>query len=231
MQRIIFNMAGMHRHGTAFYDFLRLRKIFFVDQLGWDIPHDDDVEMDQYDNPQAWYVVVLDDDGEVVGGGRTMPNSARWGLHTFMLNDAVKGRLDSIPTSIMDGVRVASQVWEVTRLVISDALGTHAERSECLSLLLEGIETLLLRHGGSEAISLSPVPMVRAMRSLGYDAERRGEPYLCDDGRKYAVLGIPVRAHMRPGASIGSSAGAVAAARRAPTHRPQPTMVHAPQKD
>jgi acyl homoserine lactone synthase len=231
MDSIIFNMAGMHRHGTAFYDFLKLRKTFFVDQLGWDIPHDNDVEMDQYDNPQAWYVVVLDDDGTVVGGGRAMPNSAKWGTHTYMLNDAAQGRLHSIPPTIMDGVRAPSRLWEVTRLVISDALTTQAQRSECMGLILAGVEQLLLRHGGSEAICLTLPLMVRWLRALGYDAERRGAPYHCEDGRQYAVLGIPIRAHMRPGVVAAPAAAATAASRPVPTHRGQPMMVHAPQRD
>ena len=46
MENITFNLSQLHIHGTAFYDFLGLRKRFFVDKLGWDIPHDDDVEMD-----------------------------------------------------------------------------------------------------------------------------------------------------------------------------------------
>ena len=53
MENVTFNLAQLHTHGAAFYDFLRLRKRFFVDQLGWQIPHDDDVEMDQYDNPDS----------------------------------------------------------------------------------------------------------------------------------------------------------------------------------
>ena len=232
MHRIIFNMASMHRHGTAFYDFLRLRKTFFVDQLGWDIPHDDEVEMDQYDNPQAWYVLVQSEEGQVVGGGRILPHSARWGTHTYMLNDAVEGRISSIPSSVMDGVPVANRTWEVTRIVISDELSTHAERSKCLSMILAGTENVLLRFGGEEAISLSPLVMVRALRSLGYDAERRGAPYLCEDGRQYAVLKIPVRAHMRPGSGVAASGTpAAAASRQVPTHRSQPMMVHAPQRD
>ena len=44
MENITFNLTQLHRHGTAFFEFLALRKQFFVDQLGWDIPHDDDVE-------------------------------------------------------------------------------------------------------------------------------------------------------------------------------------------
>lgn len=232
MHRIIFNLAGMHRHGTAFYDFLKLRKVFFVDQLGWDIPHDDEVEMDQYDNPQAWYVLVLNDDGKVVGGGRTMPNSARWGEHTYMLNDAVEGRLRSIPSSVMDDVKVANSNWEVTRIVVSDSLSTQAERAECLKLIFAGVETLLLRFGGDEAISLSPPVMARAVRSLGFAAEKRGAPYLCEDGRQYVVLGIPIRAHMRPGSDSAMPASSVVpASLPTPTHRSQPAMVHAPQKD
>ena len=53
MRCITFDFLGQHRHGTAYLQYLQLRKRFFVDVLGWDIPHDDDIEMDQYDNPCA----------------------------------------------------------------------------------------------------------------------------------------------------------------------------------
>lgn len=226
MDSIIFNMAGMHRHGTAFYDFLRLRKSFFVDQLGWDIPHDDEVEMDQYDNPQAWYALVLNDEGEVVGGARTMSTAAKWGSHTYMLKDAVDGRLAKIPSTIMDGVKVGDRVWEVTRIVISDDLQTQSERSHCLSLISSGMAEIGLRHGATELICLSLVPLVRALRSLGFPVERRGSPYMCsDDGRQYAVLTMPLRPHM------ALSHGPAAATLPTATHRPQPMVVHAPQRD
>ena len=67
MHNITFDFLGQHRHGSAFHEYLRLRKSFFVDALGWDIPHNDDVEMDQYDNPCAHYSLVLRR-GKVVGG-------------------------------------------------------------------------------------------------------------------------------------------------------------------
>jgi len=59
MRNITFNLSSLHLHGPAFYDFLALRKRHFVDVLGWDIPHNELVEMDQYDNPTAHYSVVL----------------------------------------------------------------------------------------------------------------------------------------------------------------------------
>jgi N-acyl-L-homoserine lactone synthetase len=215
MDNVTFNMARMHRHGTAFWDFLRLRKSFFVDGLKWDIPHDEEVEMDQYDNPQAHYSVVLMD-GEVVGGARCMPTTARWGQHTYMLRDAVDGRLDSIPPEVMGAVVASPEVWECTRLVISDRLVRAADRSLCLTMICEGLVDVAARNGAHELISLSPVTLMRALRQLGFGAERRGDPYWNDgDGRQYAVLSMPAR----PARPLLPRA----------THRPQPQPVHAPQ--
>ena len=96
MENITFNLTELHKHGSAFFEFLALRKQFFVDQLGWDIPHDDNVEMDQYDNPKAYYSLAIQN-GKVVGGMRAMATTAQWGSHTYMLRDAVDGKLIGIP--------------------------------------------------------------------------------------------------------------------------------------
>jgi len=53
MENITFDMSTMHMFGSAYFDYLALRKRFFVDTLGWHIPHNDKVAMDQYDNPTA----------------------------------------------------------------------------------------------------------------------------------------------------------------------------------
>ena len=42
MHNITFDMSRLHQHGAAFFDYLRLRKQFFVDTLCWDIPHNKD---------------------------------------------------------------------------------------------------------------------------------------------------------------------------------------------
>ena len=191
MRNITFDFLGQHRHGPAFHEYLRLRKSFFVDQLAWDIPHDDDVEMDQYDNPRAHYSLVLRQ-GEVIGGARIMPTTATWGPHSYMLRDAYLGVLEEIPAAAMPSDIVAPEVWECTRLVISDGVTGHADRSDCLSLIVEGLMDIAHRHGGVELISLSPLPLMRALRQLGFDASRLGEPYLSEgDGRRYAVLNMP----------------------------------------
>ena len=214
MENITFNFATMHLHGTAFFDFLALRKRFFVDELGWNIPHDDDVEMDQYDNPRAWYSLVLRD-GEVVGGARAMATTTRWGSHTYMLRDAVKGKLIDIPPSVLGEDIATEEVWECTRLVMSDAVSTHGDRQTCLALIVQGLIDVAADEGANRLMSLSPLALMRALRQLGFGAERIGEPYLNEgDGRRYAVLAMPA----------ARSTGHVPAA----THRPQPAIVHAP---
>ena len=190
MHYVTFDFLGQHRYGSAFHEYLRLRKGFFVDELGWDIPHNDDVEMDQYDNPTAHYCLVMRN-GEVVGGARAMSTAAAWGHHTYMLRDALRGNLEKIPAEVMPYEIATDEVWEGSRLVISDHVDKQADRSECLSLIFTGLADITARHGGSEVIGLTRPPLVRALRQLGFAASRLGQPYTSDDGRQYAVLHMP----------------------------------------
>lgn len=191
MRGITFNFIDLHQHGRAFSEFLSLRKSFFVDELGWDIPHDHSVEMDQYDNPTAWYSLVLRDD-KVVGGARTMSTTAKWGAHSYMLRDAIMGQLEDIPESILGHEVATPDVWECTRLVISNEVDTQFERKECLKLIVDGLMNVAAHEGARELISLSPLSLTRALRQLGFGAKRIGEPYKNEgDGRRYAVLSMP----------------------------------------
>ncbi|HBQ35386.1 MAG TPA: autoinducer synthase [Rhodobacteraceae bacterium] len=191
MENIIFNLSELHNHGTAFFDYLALRKYFFVDTLGWDIPHNDNFEMDQYDNPLASYSLVLKN-GKVIGGSRVMPTTSSWGEYSYMLKDAINGKLADIPSGVLDEEIKTPKVWECTRLVISDQITNQAERSKCLALIVDGLVNLAKQGGGEELVSLSPVLLMRTLRQLGYAASRIGEPYFNPgDGRKYAVLSMP----------------------------------------
>ena len=192
MENITFNMANLHVYGSAFYDFLALRKRFFVDTLGWEIPHDDTVEMDQYDNPNAFYSLAVDN-GRVMGGVRLMPTNTVWGKHSYMLRDAVRDRIDGIPMDIMESEIVTPQVWEMTRLVISPDLRTQQSRSACLGAIGEGLQFIADVTDCQEFMGLTAPTVSRALRQLGYVAENVGETYRCaDDGRKYGIMRIPV---------------------------------------
>ena len=192
MRNITFDLSTLHEHGSAFFDYLKLRKHFFVDKLKWDVPHNESYEMDQYDNPTAWYSLVVKD-GEVLGGARVMATTCKWGKHTYMLRDAYTGTIDTIPNRAMPSEIATPQVWECTRLVVSDDLRNQFQRSQCLSMIVDGLVDISTTHGASELVTLSTVSLVRALRQIGFPAERLGEPYRDPgDGRKYAVLRMPV---------------------------------------
>jgi len=216
MENVTFKFSQLHEFGPAFFQYLALRKKFFVDDLGWDIPHDETHEMDQYDNPSASYSLVLKD-GEVIGGARLMPTTAKWGTHTYMLRDAVQGKLIDIPPEVLGKDIVDGDLWESTRIVMSENVRTHAERSMCLSLIMDGMIDITTEGGGTRLMGLSTITLMRALRQLGYDAERLGEPYINEgDGRRYAVLGM-------------TAARRTAFVPRA-THRPTQQPLHAPSK-
>jgi len=132
-----------------------------------------------------------------------------------MLKDAFEGKLIDIPPSVMPKQMVDENVWECTRLVMSDDVSTHAERSMCLGLIVQGLIDVAVDQGANSLISLSPLALMRALRQLGFGAERIGDPYLNEgDGRRYAVLSMTAER------SIPTVPTA--------THRPQPMPLHAP---
>jgi len=191
MENICFDFSSFHNFGPAFYEFLALRKRVFVDELGWDVPHNDEVEMDQYDTPIARYSLVLKD-GEVVAGARAMATTAVWGEHTYMLRDAHAGKLAHIPPEVMSVEITSPRVWECTRLVVSPSLTTAAERSQAVAMLTDGLVDMARVAGADELICLSSMGVMRLLRGLGYDCTRLGETYRNDeDGRLYGVLHMP----------------------------------------
>ena len=164
MHNITFDFLGQHRHGSAFHEYLRLSKAFFVDTLGWDIPHNDDVEMDQYDNPCAHYSLVLRR-GKVVGGCRTMPTTASWGRHTYMLRDALRGNIAQHPGRGDTFRHRQNEVWECTRLVMSKSVASQSERAECLSMVMEGVVDIANRNGGARVGFADAPPLMRSLRT------------------------------------------------------------------
>lgn len=192
MRHITLRFSTLHDHGGAFFDYLRLRKRFFVDELGWDIPHDDELEMDQYDNPRTHYSLVLRGD-HVLGGARVMPTKGAWGPASYMVRDAYRGQLDGIPQEVMPTDVASAELWECSRLVIADDLDRH-EKAEALDHIVAGLVEVAEAHGARELMTLSTLAVLRALRGLGYDVHRMGERYRDPgDGRLYAVMSMPVQ--------------------------------------
>ena len=121
--------------------------------------------------PTAYYSLVVHD-GEVLAGIRAMPTTAVWGSHTYMLRDAMAGKLIGIPEDILPSVDVAKNVWEATRVVISDQVTSQADRSKCLSMILDGIVDIAKASGATEIIALCPPVFATHAASAGIQRQR-----------------------------------------------------------
>ena len=116
------SFASMHRYGELYVNYMQTRKKVFIDELGWNLPHADGMEFDQYDNPLC-RMVVVHEYGEVLAGIRLSPTTAQVGLHSYMLRDAQLGLLDGLPSDVLFfEAPVDPMVWEATRVFITDAV-------------------------------------------------------------------------------------------------------------
>lgn len=89
-------MMEMHHH----------RKQIFVDRLGWDLPNRGSwLEVDEFDNEHAVYIMIVSGDGSHLGSVRLLPTSVPHMLSTLFA-DLCPG-----------GAPMGEGVWEISRLV------------------------------------------------------------------------------------------------------------------
>ena len=97
---------------------------------GWSI--------DQYDTPASRWVVVHDDAGRVLAGNRLTPTTTRCGIYSYMIRDAQRGLLDTIPEHLLwDPAPVSETIWESSRLFVSHDVPAAIRRQVHARLIAE----------------------------------------------------------------------------------------------
>ncbi|MBL4928438.1 acyl-homoserine-lactone synthase [Fuscibacter oryzae] len=114
------SFANLHQHGELFANMLRARRELFIVHNKWKLPEALGMEYDQYDTPASRWVVVHDEDGKVMAGNRLTPTTAQCGIYSYMIRDAQRGLLDTIPDTLLyDEAPVAEHIWESSRLFVA----------------------------------------------------------------------------------------------------------------
>lgn len=146
-------------------DLFGVRKSVFVDELGWDLPLTDGLEIDQYDDERAMYGLAFDVNGRVTMGARYRPTDDR-----AMLTDL-------FPHAIADGVGPVTGpgIWEITRgLCLESGRQPH-------NLVRRAIQALAPleyahAHGVKALIAFAEVRLVPLAISMGWRVELLGDP-------------------------------------------------------
>ncbi len=189
LRSTLLSFSNIHSHGELLVDYLAARKRVFIDRLRWSVPYVDAMEFDQYDNPFCRWMVIHEY-GEVLGGIRFSPTTARVGCYSYMLRDAQLGLLRDIPNDVLFfDAPVSPTIWEASRFFISEAVPTQRRR-QMQTLLVEKLNSTGYDLGASHVIGIVPAVWSRWVRRLDLDlgAIPAGSRFSIDGTASQAVL-------------------------------------------
>lgn len=152
----------------------RYRHAVFIERLGWDLPVQDGVELDQFDRPDTVYVAAQDDEGNVVGCARLLPTTK-----PYLLKEVFPQLLNGLEPPCSD------DVWELSRFAAMDLNGAEGSINGQLSspialrLLKESI-TCAAARGAKRLITFTYIGVERLFRRAGVHAHRAGPPVIID---------------------------------------------------
>jgi N-acyl-L-homoserine lactone synthetase len=173
MQVTTLSFDNLHDHGPLFSDLLRARHRTFIEQAQWDLPAADGMEFDQYDTPASRWVAVHEH-GRILAGVRLTPTTHRCGIYSYMIRDAQRGLLDSIPSNLLDEeAPVADHVWESSRVFICDDVPAKLRMRVQMQLIRQMVVSAR-ELGASSVLGLIPANSPRLARRVGLDCVPAG---------------------------------------------------------
>ncbi|MBV7410757.1 acyl-homoserine-lactone synthase [Maritimibacter sp. DP1N21-5] len=173
MQTTTLSFANLHNHGELFANLLRARRQSFIIQNKWDLPEAMGMEYDQYDTPASRWVAVHQF-GQVLAGIRLTPTTARCGIYSYMIRDAQKGLLDSIPSDLLyDEAPVDEHIWESSRVFVAHDTPQKIRRIVHAHLITEMTRSAR-ELGAVRVLGLIPANWPRWARRFGLDTVAAG---------------------------------------------------------
>ncbi|MDW4549770.1 acyl-homoserine-lactone synthase [Defluviimonas sp. D31] len=173
MQTTTLSFANLHNHGELFANLLRARKQSFIVQNRWDLPEALGMEYDQYDTPASRWIAVHEF-GEILAGIRLTPTTARCGIYTYMIRDAQRGLLDTIPADLLYfEAPVAENIWESSRVFVSHTTPMSIRR-RVHALLITEMTKSARDLGATRVLGLIPSNWPRWAPRCGLDMEAAG---------------------------------------------------------
>jgi N-acyl-L-homoserine lactone synthetase len=188
MQATTLSFDNMHKHGDLFANMLRARHKTFIERNNWDLPQADGMEFDQYDTPASRWIAVHEF-GHVLAGVRLTPTTARVGIYTYMIRDAQRGLLESIPRDLLwEEAPVAPHIWESSRVFVSDDVPAKIRLKVQIELISEMVRSARAL-GATQVLGLIPEHSPRLARRTGIDCVAAG-PVLDFGGSRSVCVNI-----------------------------------------
>jgi N-acyl-L-homoserine lactone synthetase len=173
MQTTTLSFANMHNHGELFANLFRARRQSFIVQNRWDLPEALGMEYDQYDTPASRWIAVHQF-GEILAGIRLTPTTARCGIYSYMIRDAQRGLLDSIPADLLHfDAPIDENIWESSRVFVSHTTPMNIRRRVHAHLITEMTKSAR-ELGATKVLGIIPANWPRWAPRCGLDVEEAG---------------------------------------------------------
>jgi len=149
---------------TALRAMFAARKSVFVDLLKWDVPVlAGRYEIDQFDDPNARYVILAEADGGHLGSARLLPT-----VHPHILDSLY-------PHLCEDGPPRATDILEITRFCLDRRLQA-AERRAVRDTLVARLVDYALDHGISAYSAIAEMGWFHQILTFGWHCRPLGLP-------------------------------------------------------
>lgn len=157
------NKNNQDQYYGAIQSMHRLRKKIFCDELGWqhaDIRVDAMGEFDQFDTPEAHYLLHIGEDREVDACTRLIPT-----CYPYLLGDV-------FPDLVGDmGVPRSWDVWETSRYCVD----TSKAPKTMMGTLAAGMLEFALNNDIHSYVSVSDIRIEMIIRRYGWKPKRLGD--------------------------------------------------------
>ncbi|MBB4015029.1 acyl homoserine lactone synthase [Chelatococcus caeni] len=157
MLHVISN-ENAHLHWDALASMHQLRRAVFSERLGWSVTVVNGLELDQFDLPEAHYLVHYAPDGRVNACTRLLPTTGPYLL------------ADVFPELVDGEMPRAHDIWESTRFCADQATAP----GNIAAVLMAGMLEFGLFTGLRAYVSVSDIRMEPIMRHAGWNPVRLG---------------------------------------------------------
>lgn len=188
MQTTTLSFANIHNHGELFANMLRARRELFIVHNKWKLPEALGMEYDQYDTPASRWVVVHDDMGRVMAGNRLTPTTTTCGIYSYMIRDAQRGLLNTIPSNLLyKDAPVSDMIWESSRLFVAHDVPSSIRRRVHAQLIAH-LGTSVRELGATHCVTLLAATWPRWADRVGVKMSAMGPVMEIDDIENQVVL-------------------------------------------
>jgi len=162
----IVNRFNRSAHSALVQAMHAERKRVFVDMLRWDLPHENNLEYDQYDGDDAQYLILQDqENGDHLASLRLLRTD-----RPHILGDIFPFLCDEIVPSGFD-------VREITRFCLSSKLNAQ-DRQQARNILVRGMVEYGLISGFSAYTAVCEMGFLSQVLAVGWDVDPLGMPQI-----------------------------------------------------